>query len=110
MQICKGVTVEQIRDLRKQYIFKPVYTEIEKGVTKEYILNLQVGNKRILVDKDCNFHIRNDYDMMVSDMTLEDIQKAIISISLGYKEGFIKENKKDELLKIIEAKKKLLIR
>ena len=48
--------------------------------------------------------------MMVSDMILEDIQKAIISISLGYKEGFIKENKKDELLKIIEAKKKLLIR
>jgi hypothetical protein len=111
LQICKGVTVEQVRDLRKQYLFKPVYEEVEKGVTTQYILNLKVGNRRILVDMDYNFHIKNDYEgYNNNNISLEDLQKSIVTLSLAYKEGLIKESKKDELLKIIEAKRKLLIK
>ena len=112
VQICKGITIDQVRQIREKHIFKPVYTETIKGVTTNYILNLQVGDKRILVDEDYNFHTRHNDDFGLSgdNITLEDIQKAIIAVSMGFKEGFIKESKKNEFLKVIEAKKKLLIR
>lgn len=105
LEICKGVTIDRLRDLRKQNLFAPIYSEVEKGIKTDYILNLQVGKKRILVDTDYNFHIRENEN---SSNSLEEIQKAIIYMSKAYKEGYIKESKKEEFIKLIKEKRKLL--
>lgn len=105
LEICKGVTIERLRELRKQNLFAPIYSEVEKGIKTDYILNLQVGKKRILVDTDYNFHIRENEN---SSNSLEEIQKAIIYMSKAYKEGYIKESKKEEFIKLIKEKRKLL--
>lgn len=106
LQVCKGVTIDQVKELRKQYLFPPVYSEVEKGVKVDYILNLPVGDKIILVDTDYNFHIREGFGKQVS---LEEIQKAIIYISKAYQEGYIKESKKEEFVRIIKEKRKNLL-
>lgn len=105
LQVCKGVTIDQVKELRKQYLFPPVYSEVEKGVKVDYILNLPVGDKIILVDTDYNFHIREGFGEQVS---LEEMQKAIIYMSKAYQEGYIKENKKEEFVRIIKEKRKNL--
>lgn len=102
LKICKGVTIEEVRELRKSYIFSPVYSEVVEGNKIDYILNLNVGEQQILVDNDCNFHIRENPLLKAS--SLQDIQKAICVLAQGYKEGFIKEDKKEELIKIIKSK------
>lgn len=106
LQVCKGVTIDQVKELRKQYLFPPVYSEVEKGVKVDYILNLPVGDKIILVDTDYNFHIREGFGKQVS---LEEMQKAIIYISKAYQEGYIKESKKEEFVRIIKEKRKNLL-
>ena len=106
LQVCKGVTIDQVKELRKQYLFPPVYSEVEKGVKVDYILNLPVGDKIILVDTDYNFHIREGFGNQVS---LEEMQKAIIYISKAYQEGYIKESKKEEFVRIIKEKRKNLL-
>lgn len=105
LQVCKGVTIDQVKELRKQYLFPPVYSEVEKGVKVDYILNLPVGDKIILVDTDYNFHIREGFGKQVS---LEEMQKAIIYMSKAYQEGYIKESKKEEFVRIIKEKRKNL--
>ena len=99
LQVCKGVTIDQVKELRKQYLFPSVYSEVEKGVKVDYILNLPVGDKIILVDTDYNFHIREGFGKQVS---LEEMQKAIIYISKAYQEGYIKESKKEVFVRIIK--------
>lgn len=106
LQVCKGVTIDQVKELRKQYLFPSVYSEVEKGVKVDYILNLPVGDKIILVDTDYNFHIREGFGKQVS---LEEMQKAIIYISKAYQEGYIKESKKEEFVRIIKEKRKNLL-
>ena len=95
-------TIEEVRELRKSYIFSPVYSEVVEGNKIDYILNLNVGEQQILVDNDCNFHIRENPLLKAS--SLQDIQKAICVLAQGYKEGFIKKDKKDELAKILRDK------
>lgn len=101
-KICKGITLEEAKELRKEFVFKPVYSEIEKGVRTDYILNLNVGTRQVLVDSNLEFHIRQNPVFKAS--SIEDIQKAICVLAQGYQEGFVKESKKQELLKILRDK------
>lgn len=102
LQICKGVTIEEVRELRKSFIFSPVYSEETDGIKTNYILNLNIGEKQVLVDTDLNFHIRENPIFRTSSM--EDIRSAICVLAKGYQEGFIKESKKEELVKILQDK------
>lgn len=102
LQICKGVTIEEVRELRKSFIFSPVYSEETDGIKTNYILNLNIGEKQVLVDTDLNFHIRENPIFRTSSM--EDIRSAICVLAKGYQEGFIKESKKKELVKILQDK------
>ena len=52
--------LEEAKELRKEFVFKPVYSEIEKGVRTDYILNLNVGTRQVLVDSNLEFHIRQN--------------------------------------------------
>ena len=102
LRICKGVTIEEVRELRKSFIFSPVYSEVVEGNKIDYILNLNVGEQQVLVDSDYNFHIRENPLLKAS--SIQDIQKAVCVLAQGYKEGFIKKDKKDELAKILRDK------
>lgn len=102
LQICKGVTIEEVRELRKSFVFSPVYSEETDGIKTNYILNLNIGEKQVLVDTDLNFHIRENPIFRTSSM--EDIRSAICVLAKGYQEGFIKESKKEELVKILQDK------
>lgn len=102
LQICKGVTIEEVRELRKSFVFSPVYSEETDGIKTNYILNLNIGEKQVLVDTDLNFHIRENPIFRTSSM--EDIRSAICVLAKGYQEGFIKEDKKKELVKILQDK------
>lgn len=105
-RVVKGITLEEARELRKSFIFKPVFTEVEKGVKTDYIYKLDVGEKTVLIDSNFNFHYKDNPIFNVSSM--EEVRKAICTLAQGYKEGFIKENKKDELIKQIQEKAKFL--
>lgn len=102
LQVCKGVTIEEVRELRKSFVFSPVYSEETDGIKTNYILNLNIGEKQVLVDTDLNFHIRENPIFRTSSM--EDIRSAICVLAKGYQEGFIKESKKEELVKILQDK------
>lgn len=107
-KIVKGITLDEVKDLRKSYVFKPTYVENVNGVKNKYILKLDIGEKQLLVDTNMDFHYRNNPSIFkISSM--EDIRKAICTLATGYKEGFIKKNKRDELIKIIKDKKDLLL-
>lgn len=103
LQVVKGITLEECRELRKDYLFKPIYSEVNKGIKTDYILNLNVGENQVLVDTNLEFHIRENNIFKKS--SIQDIQKAICVLAQGYKEGFIKEDRKEELLKILKSRK-----
>lgn len=105
-KIVKGITLDEVRELRKGYIFSPVYSEVIDGKKEDFILNLDLGEKQLLVTKSFDFVFRDNPIFNLS--SLEDIQKAICSLAQGYKEGFINEKKKKELLKVICEKAKTL--
>lgn len=104
-KIVKGITIDEVKELRKGYIFTPVYSEIVDGKKEEFILNLDLGDKQLLVTKGFDFVFRDSPFQNLN--SLEDIQKAIIKVAQGFKEGFISKKKKDEFIKIIKDKVKL---
>lgn len=106
-RVVKGITLDEVRELRKGYMLKPIYTEVEKGITKEYILNLNVGEDQILVDTNMKFHIRKNPIFKASSS--EEIQKAIIILAQGVKEGFIKKEKEEELKELLQERMKFLV-
>lgn len=100
INICKGITVEGLRDIRKELILPPLFTEVNKGVSRDFVFDFISKGKRILVDADFNFEIRNNETEIVH--SLSEVQKSIIVLSKAYKEGFIKIEKLEELKKIIK--------
>lgn len=104
-KIVKGITLDEVKELRKGYLFNPIGSEIIDGQKQDIIYNLDFGEKQMLVTKSLDFVFRENPIFKCSSMA--DIQKAIITIAQGFEEGFIKKTKKDELIKILSEKAKM---
>ena len=100
-----NVTLDEARELRKGYLFSPICTEKINGQNIDIIYSLDFGEKQMLVTKSFDFIFRENPVLQCSSMA--DIQKAIITIAQGFKEGFIKKAKKDELIKVLSEKAKM---
>lgn len=103
--IVKGIALDEVRELRKGYLFSPIGSEIIDGQNQDIIYSLDFGEKQMLVTKSFEFIFRENPILKCSSMA--DIQKAIITIAQGFEEGFIKKAKKDELVKILFEKAKM---
>lgn len=104
-KIVKGITLDEVKELRKGYLFNPIGSEIIDGQKQDIIYSLDFGEKQMLVTKSFDFIFRENPVLQCSSMA--DIQKAIITIAQGFKEGFIKKTKKDELIKVLSEKAKI---
>lgn len=104
-KIVKGITLDEVKELRKGYLFNPIGSEIIDGQKQDIIYSLDFGEKQMLVTKSLDFVFRENPIFKCSSMA--DIQKAIITIAQGFEEGFIKKTKKDELIKILSEKAKM---
>lgn len=104
-KIVKGITLDEVKELRKGYLFNPIGSEIIDGQKQDIIYSLDFGEKQMLVTKSFDFIFRENPVLQCSSMA--DIQKAIITIAQGFEEGFIKKTKKDELIKILSEKAKM---
>ena len=104
-KIVKGITLDEVKELRKGYLFNPIGSEIIDGQKTDIIYSLDFGEKQMLVTKSFDFIFRENPVLQCSSMA--DIQKAIITIAQGFEEGFIKKAKKDELIKILSEKAKM---
>ena len=103
--IVKGITIDEVRELRKGYLFNPIGSEIIDGQKQDIIYSLDFGEKQMLVTKSFDFIFRENPILKCS--SLIDIQKAVITIAQGFEEGFIKEAKKNELIKVLSEKAKM---
>lgn len=106
-KIVKGITIDEVRDLRKGYLFSPICTEKVNGTEQNIILKVPFGEKQLLVNEDFEFVFREN-PIIQNTSSLEEIQKAIILVSKGVQEGFIKPNKVAELKNILSSKLKEL--
>ena len=104
-KIVKGITLDEVKELRKGYLFNPIGSEIIDGQKQDIIYSLDFGEKQMLVTKSFDFIFRENPVLQCSSMV--DIQKAIITIAQGFEEGFIKKAKKDELIKVLSEKAKM---
>ena len=104
-KIVKGITLDEVKELRKGYLFNPIGSEIINGQKQDIIYSLDFGEKQMLVTKSFDFIFRENPVLKCSSMA--DIQKAIITIAKGFEEGFIKKAKKDELIKVLSEKAKM---
>lgn len=104
-KIVKGITLDEVKELRKGYLFNPIGSEIIDGQKTDIIYSLDFGEKQMLVTKSFDFIFRENPVLQCSSMA--DIQKAIITIAQGFEEGFIKKAKKDELIKVLSEKAKM---
>lgn len=104
-KIVKGITLDEVKELRKGYLFNPIGSEIIDGQKTDIIYSLDFGEKQMLVTKSFDFIFRENPVFQCSSMA--DIQKAIITIAQGFEEGFIKKAKKDELIKVLSEKAKM---
>lgn len=104
-KIVKGITLDEVKELRKGYLFNPIGSEIIDGQKQDIIYSLDFGEKQMLVTKSFDFIFRENPVLQCSSMA--DIQKAIIAIAQGFEEGFIKKAKKDELIKVLSEKAKM---
>lgn len=104
-KIVKGITLDEVKELRKGYLFNPIGSEIINGQKQDIIYSLDFGEKQMLVTKSFDFIFRENPVLQCSSMA--DIQKAIITIAQGFEEGFIKKAKKDELIKVLSEKAKM---
>lgn len=104
-KIVKGITLDEVKELRKGYLFNPIGSEIIDGQKTDIIYSLDFGEKQMLVTKSFDFIFRENPVLQCSSMA--DIQKAIITIAQGFEEGFIKKAKKDELVKVLSKKAKM---
>lgn len=104
-KIVKGITLDEVKELRKGYLFNPIGSEIIDGQKQDIIYSLDFGEKQMLVTKSFDFIFRENPVLQCSSMA--DIQKAIITIAQGFEEGFIKKAKKDELIKVLSEKAKI---
>ena len=102
LKICKGVTLEGIKEIRKGILLQPLFSETNEGNQRDFVFDLSVKDKRILVDSDFNFEIRDCYPKFNSSIEL---QKAIITLSKAVQEGLVKKDKLEELRKIIRSQK-----
>ena len=103
--ICKGITIDEIKELNKKQFFTPIYSEVDKkGNRKEYILKLDLGEQQLLVDTDQNFVYRDNPVFKASNP--EEIRKAIVTLAKGVEEGFILEDRKKELLDTLKMRMK----
>lgn len=105
-KVVKGITIDEVRELRKSFILSPICSENINGQKQDIIYKLDFGEKQMLVTKSFDFIFRENPILKCS--SLQDIQKSIITIAKGFEEGFIKESKKNELIKVIQEKAKLL--
>ena len=105
-KIVKGITIDEVRELRKGYLLPPIGVENIDGQNVDIILNLEFGEKQLLVTKSFDFIFRDNPIFNLA--SLEDVQKALCTLAQGFQEGFIKENKKNELVKVICEKAKML--
>lgn len=103
-KICKGATIQELKEIRKSYKFEPIYKEGKGNNQKQYIANIEVGENQILVDDNMNFHIRKN--PILNSINIEDVQKGIILIAEGYKEGYISKEKKDKFIKDLQSRLK----
>ena len=71
----------------------------------DIIYSLDFGEKQMIVTKSFDPFILFLEKILIKCF-FYDIQKAIITIAQGFEEGFIKEAKKDELLKFFLKKQK----
>lgn len=104
-KIVKGITLDEVKELRKGYLFNPIGSEIIDGQKQDIIYSLDFGEKQMLITKSFDFIFRENPVLQCSSMA--DIQKAIITIAQGFEEGFIKKTKKDELIKVLSEKAKM---
>ena len=104
-KIVKGITLDEVKELRKGYLFNPIGSEIIDGQKQDIIYSLDFGEKQMLVTKSFDFIFRENPVLQCSSMA--DIQKAIITIAQGFEEGFIKKAKKDELIRVLSEKAKM---
>ena len=104
--IVKGITIDEVRELRKGYLFNPIGSEIIDGQKQDIIYSLDFGEQQMLVTKSFEFVFREN--PIFNCTSLVDLQKAIITVAKGVEEGFIKEAKKNEFIKILSEKAKLL--
>lgn len=104
-KIVKGITLDEVKELRKGYLFNPIGSEIIDGQKTDIIYSLDFGEKQMLVTKSFDFIFRENPVLQCSSMA--DIQKAIVTIAQGFEEGFIKKAKKDELIKVLSEKAKM---
>ena len=104
-KIVKGITLDEVKELRKGYLFNPIGSEIINGQKQDIIYSLNFGEKQMLVTKSFDFIFRENPVLQCSSMA--DIQKAIITIAQGFEEGFIKKAKRDELIKVLSEKAKM---
>lgn len=98
LNVCKGITVDQVRELRKDLILKPLIIEIEKGITRKCYLDIKVNDHRLVLDENYNFEILK-YEGEKAKMSP---QQALVILSKALNEGLIKEDKKDEFKKLIK--------
>ena len=104
-KIVKGITLDEVKELRKGYLFNPIGSEIIDGQKTDIIYSLDFGEKQMLVTKSFDFIFRENPVLQCSSMA--DIQKAIITIAQGFEEGFIKKAKKDEFIEVLSEKAKM---
>lgn len=104
-KIVKGVSLDEVKELRKGYLFKPIGSEIIEGQTQDIIYSLDFGEKQMLVTKSFDFIFRENPIFNLTSM--QDIQKAICTLAQGVEEGFIKEDRKKDFLNIINEKVKI---
>jgi len=104
-KIVKGITLNEVKELRKGYLFNPIGSEIIDGQKTDIIYSLNFGEKQLLVTKAFDFVFREN--PIFNCTSLEEIQKALITVAQGVEEGFIKESKKNEFVKILQEKAKL---
>lgn len=103
-RIVKGITLDEVKELRKNYLFTPIYSEEINGNKEDIIFKLNFGEKQLLITKGLDFVFRENPIFSVN--SIEDVQKAICTIAQGFKEGFIKKDRKEDLIKIIKEKAK----
>lgn len=106
-RIVKGITLDEVRELRKGYLFSPIGKEKIDGVEQNLILNIPFGDKQLLVNENFDFVFREN-PILNNISSLEEVQKAIILISQGVKEGFIKKERVAELKNFLSSKIKEL--
>lgn len=97
LKICKGITVDEIRDIRKNLILSPIFVEIEKGVKKKCFLDIKLKENRIILDENYNFEVLK-YD----NRGKMSMSEALITLSKAVQSGYIKKDKVEELKKCVK--------